>query len=276
MSDAALDLDVFDNPNGFYAPSPFHLIKASTENGEWVVYLEASNENKDKQNESVAVEALKSQKDYFLRKGVLSWDHLHKIEKDPSYVIGEPIDVRFADSSTLIKGRLYKKNRYAQGVWENLDSQSTRYGSSIGGYTLKKSKDGMVTRVIWDEVAITHNPVNDTVLGNVSVVPFQAFMKALTAGGGVDASQFTGGRALQPESLNKTLSDLTFGQTDVSERMMYSLVRDTRHKIMKGELSDPNEFISFVKARDLVADSEVESLAKRVLEYVKNPVVDRI
>lgn len=278
MSDAAMKFEQAVSEetvdNGFYSPVPLTLIKGREENGEWIIYLEASNERKDSQDESVAMSALQEQRDLFLRKGVISWDHLHKIERDTNYVIGEPLDVRFTpENTTLVKAKLYKHNKYAQGVWANLQSGSTRYGSSIGGYTLKKAGN-KVTKVYWNEVAITHEPVNSTTHGKVSVVPFQQFMKALTAGGGVNPAEFGSGRSLQPESLDRKLTDLTHGQVD--ERALYSLVRDVRHKIQKGELTDVNEFVAFVKSKGLVKDSEVVNLAKAVLKYVKEPAVSRV
>jgi hypothetical protein len=65
-----------------------------------------------------------------------------------------------------------------------------------------------IQKVIWDETAITHKPVNDHTLGTVSIIPFEQFAKALMAGGGVDAANFSGGRAITPESLMGATADV--------------------------------------------------------------------
>ena len=188
--------------NPFY--SPFEgvvLIKGRKEGGQWIVYLEASNEARDQEGEKMDVEALQKAKHYYLTHGVISWDHKHKQTGEPRFIIGEPLDVRFAeDNRTLVKGFLYQKNKIAQDVWSNIQSGAKKLGASVGGGILQKS-NGTIRRVVWDETAITHKPINDETLGGVSVMPFAEFAKALSAGGGVDAAAFTGGRALTPESL---------------------------------------------------------------------------
>jgi hypothetical protein len=181
------------------------LLKAEEEGSKWVVYLEASNEHNDQEEEITVMKALKDASDFYLSHGVISWDHQHKLQKSPEYIIGEPLDIAFTSAkSTLVKGMLYKENKRAQGVMENVLSKSSRFGASVGGYILKKALENaqkFIRRVIWDDTAITHKPVNDTTMGHVQLVPFAAFAKSLTAGAGVDASTFSGGRSLTAESL---------------------------------------------------------------------------
>jgi hypothetical protein len=191
-----------------------------------IVYIEASNEVEDSEGDTILRKALEEEAGKFLKRGVISYDHLHKIEKSPEYIIGEPLDVKFTDDNrTLVKARLYTgKNQHAQAIKAMADEGSTRLGASVGGAILgrkkmfdsnmKKSRNYIV-KVLWDEVAITHKPVNEETLGGVSLLPYDAFkkswmnndvervelMKALAAGGGTDAVAFTGGRALMSESL---------------------------------------------------------------------------
>ncbi|RDE12128.1 MAG: hypothetical protein C4K49_10625 [Candidatus Thorarchaeota archaeon] len=200
-----LPIDI-ESDNPFYAGfASATLIKAEEEGSKWVVYLEASNEQQDQEEEITVMKALKDAANYYMTHGVISWDHQHKLQKDPAYIIGEPLDVAFTSAkSTLVKAMLYKENKRAQGVMENVLSKTSRFGASIGGYILKKAIENaqkFIRRVIWDDTAITHKPVNDTTLGHVQLVPFTSFAKSLTAGGGVDASSFSGGRALIGESL---------------------------------------------------------------------------
>jgi len=201
-----------DLPNDIDSDNPFYtgfsnviLIKAEEEGSRWVIFLEASNEREDQEEEITVMKALKDAGDYYLTHGVISWDHQHKLQKDPAFIIGEPLDIAFTSAkSTLVKAMLYKENKRAQGVMENVLSKTSRFGASIGGYILKKSVENeqkFIRRVIWDDTAVTHKPVNDTTLGHVQLVPFNAFAKSLTAGSGVDASSYSGGRALTGESL---------------------------------------------------------------------------
>jgi hypothetical protein len=187
------------------------LIKGVQEGTDLMVYLEASNENLDQDEESVLQKALMENKDYYLQNGVISYDHLHTRMKDPGMVIGEPIDVKFnlETRSTLVKGRLYEKNENAVKVWNNLQSRA-KYGASVGGAILAKSKSSQITKVVWNDTAITPSPVNTTVKGNVQMVPFKEFCKSLMAGSGVDAAQFTGGRALTPE-VSHGVDDAVYG-----------------------------------------------------------------
>lgn len=190
----------------FYSPfaSQGVLIKADKDDPS-IIYIEASNQTVDNQKDITIMKALEEEAENFLRKGVISWDHLHKIEKSPEYIIGEPLDVAFKKESTWVKAKMYKSVTYGKSVLNLLESGSTRLGASIGGYIAKRkslSKSiSAITKVIWDELAITYKPVNDTTLGNVSLIPIGAFAKALMAGSGVNTENFTGGRAMTPESL---------------------------------------------------------------------------
>lgn len=222
----------------------------------YIVYLEASNEEVDSQNDKVVVDALKEEADNFLKSGVISWDHLHKLEKDPQYIIGEPLDVKFEKSDsgtkTLVKAKLYKKVPIAKSVWEMLESESTRLGSSIGGFIKKRKQLGKsisaVTKVIWDEVAVTHKPINKDTLGNVSIIPMEAFAKALMAGAGVNAAGFTGGRALIPESL-MGVSDITPNGNKRLKPIMKELV----WRMRKGEVRTSDDLMTFLSYQGVPA-----------------------
>ena len=211
-----------------------HVLLKSDPKDKSIIYLEASNEDLDSDDEVVVMKALEKRANQFLKSGVLSWDHLHKIKKDPEFIIGEPLDVKFNKSEhlTLVKGRLYtKKNKHAQTVANMLEDETTRLGASIGGALISKSKaySDRLKRVVpiiadlkWDEVAVTHKPVNKGTQGRCSFMPFPEFaksfafsdekniQKALEAGGGANASAFTGGRALIGESLGKQIADKGF------------------------------------------------------------------
>jgi len=215
----------------FYCGYDTVLIKADKDDPT-IIFLEASNEMPDSDEEMVLQKALEDQAKDYLRKGVLSWDHQHKLQKDPKFIVGEPVDVAFSKAqkmSTMIKGRLYEKNDYAQSIIKMLQSGTTRLGASIGGAVVTKSEAynenikkaiPVIQKIKWDEVAITHKPVNQETLGQVTYTKFREFgksfmfteemNKALMAGGGVDASTFTGGRTLIPESIGRYVKDSNF------------------------------------------------------------------
>lgn len=260
-----------DNP--FYAPFEEVLIKGVEEEGKWVVYLEASNELQDQDGEVVDMNALQKAADYFLSHGVLSWDHKHKQTNDPGFIIGEPLDVQFTDDrKTLVKGFLYQHNDIAKKVWNNLKSGARRLGSSIGGGILQKASS-RIKQVIWDELAITHKPVNDGTMGNVSMIPFAAFakalafsegtadaedlFKALTAGSGVDAGSFTGGRALTGESLQgSTVQTITRPDLD-------KLFTGMLKSMVNGEISDYNDMVTHVLDKGYSG-----AAAQEIIQYV--------
>jgi hypothetical protein len=71
------DIEQLQNP--FYSPLRGNvLIKGVEEDGQWIVYLQASNEMSDQDGEVVEMKALQKAADYYLSHGVLSWDHKHK------------------------------------------------------------------------------------------------------------------------------------------------------------------------------------------------------
>lgn len=234
----ARTLDHLTNP--FYSPfSGTVLIKGVEDNGQWIVYLQASNEFEDQDGETMDMRALEKAANYYLTHGVLSWDHKHKQTHDPGFIIGEPLDVKFNNAKeTLVKGFLYKFNDIAKNVWKNIKSGAEKLGASVGGGILQKASSA-IKEVIWDETAITHKPVNDLTFGNVQMVPFTEFAKALTAGGGVDAGSFTGGRALTPESLQGTPNK---EMAEDIRRMIGSLLKSLR----SGKVQSYNDLVDFV------------------------------
>lgn len=173
------------------------LVKAEEdENGDKFLYLHASSEAKDSQNETILQKALQNSKDYFLREGVISYDHLYKsVDKDgrvkinPAYVIGEPVEVKFCEDdkkNTFVKAKMYldapndkEKENFAAEAFRLAKSKSSRLRASVGGRILERDKNdpNIITRVIWDDLAITLKPVNKA-LNGVSVIPLEEFAKS--------------------------------------------------------------------------------------------------
>lgn len=239
----------------FYSPLNHVLIKGAEEGGKWIVYLQASNELRDQEGETVEMDALKKAADYFLSHGVLSWDHKHKATHDPGFIIGEPLAVKFTPSGeTLVKGFLYKKNKIAKNLWDNIQSGAMRLGASIGGGILQKAKE-TIKRVIWDETALTHKPINDGTLGMVQVVPFAQFAKALTAGAGVNATLYTGGRSLTPENMQGSTVDVLPG---VDQKELRSMFGDLLKAIRERRVNSYNDMLNFVFDRGFYGQQAIQ------------------
>ncbi len=193
--------------------------------GNYIFEVEASNENVDLQDQIVLQNALMESKDEFLRGGVISYDHLHKqtdanglVISDPSMVIGEPIDVTFdtKTKSTVVKGILYATKEKAEEIIKLLKAGSTRVRASIGGIfpkVVKNAETGIetITHVLWNDLALTVAPVNNsvgsaTLVKSLSAQEFVSSLpleikKSLSAGYGTDANAMNGGWALIPENV---------------------------------------------------------------------------
>ena len=259
--------------------------KGDDEKNKWVIYIEASNEFRDKQYEIVLQKAMVEAKEGFLQEGTISWNHLHKDETlkndSPKNVIGEPLEVHFAGDEgkrTLVKGLLYYKNKVAQELMDNLESGSTRFGASIGGKKLSKSFAGEVDKVIWDEVALTYSPVNAKTLGRVSLTPMEEFAKALTAGGGVNPAEFTSGRAMIPESLQganlpQELKDKFVEQMGWSlNDAFYDIMRTKYKSVFKQALSYITDNLNYTDddlRAHLLGKKVSQTVADSVIEYLK-------
>ena len=201
------------------------------EYGNYIFEVEASNENVDLQDQIVLQRALMESKDEFLKGGVISYDHLHKrkdengnVVSDPSMVIGEPVDVRFdtASKSTVVTGKLYATNEKAKELIKMLKAGSTRIRASVGGIfpkIVKDMKTGIekITHVLWNDLALTVTPVNNTVgsagfaksmdAGEFVASLPEEMRKALSAGYETDSTEKEGGRALIGEDAGRKVFD---------------------------------------------------------------------
>lgn len=200
------------------------------------VYLEASREDHDQQNEMVLAKALEESADHFMKFGNLDIDHksmpavakMHGIERPELWEIGSPVDVRFDGSSTFVKALLFSGDtplaEKANMVWDSMTKLNPpkRWYPSVGGKILAKSikldpgtgdKIGVISRVRWNNVALSPHPVNQHV-GGVATIPFGVLAKSWSADGSfdltkaleasyaTDAAAKTGGAAFGVQSLD--------------------------------------------------------------------------
>jgi len=184
------------------------LCKASTaiEGGERVLCMEASNQARDVQNETILVDALEGSKDYFMRYGRIDLDHatvwqmIREQKLDPAnpYAreIGKPLDVRISRNGdnprVMVKAGIFKsadKNntftKAADWFWDSLQVHPpvswfpSVAGSLLPGGRLEQPDGKRVIKAMrWHSIAMTRNPVNTSV-GQVSTVPLEIFCKAL-------------------------------------------------------------------------------------------------
>lgn len=209
------------------------LLKATPkeEGGERFIYFEASNEGLDLQGERVLAKALEESAEYFLKFGNIDIDHFTLLGPKAgvpnymSYEIGRPVDVAVKGTQTFVKAQLYQGDtdlaRNANMVWESMTKVNppARWYPSVGGAVLAKSlaidpetksKVGVVTKVRWNNIALSRTPVNPN-LPEASTAPVAVFAKSLngfvmskslTAGYGTDVATLTGGSALRMQSLD--------------------------------------------------------------------------
>jgi hypothetical protein len=212
------------------------MLKAtpSQEGGERYIYIEASNEGRDQQNEIVLAKALEDSSGHFLKFGNIDLDHKsmpsiassYGIQNPEAWEVGKPVDVRVHGNKTFVKGQLFSGDTplaaKANMVWDSMTKLNPpkNWYASVGGVPLAKSikidpdtgdKVGVVSRVRWTNLALTAQPVNQHVLG-VSTAPFGVLAKsvglvmnkALEASYATDAAAKTGGAALGMQSLDST------------------------------------------------------------------------
>jgi len=214
------------------------MLKASpvTEGVDRFIYLEASNESLDQQNEVVLAKALEESAAYYLKFGNLDIDHFTQIGAKagiPNYElfeIGRPVDVAVRDGATFVKGQIYSGSgsaaERANSFWSSLTELNppARWYPSVGGSVIAKSviidpetkaKRAVINKVRWSNIGFSKTPVNAN-LATVSTLPFGAlakslcaegfdFIKAIEAGYGTDSAALSGGSALRKQSLESNL-----------------------------------------------------------------------
>lgn len=213
------------------------------EAGQRFVYMEASNEARDLQNERVLAKALEESASYYLKFGNLDIDHYTLIGKpnpkkgwagipNPElYEIGRPVAARVDGGRTFVKAQVYSGDgptvENANMFWLSLTAQNppARWYPSVGGIPLAKSvqvdqKSGeriaVVEKVRWTNIGMSRAPVNAD-LPVAQTVPFGALAKSLSAGGfvikglevgyGTDSATLAGGSSLRKQSLDRGLKN---------------------------------------------------------------------
>jgi len=230
--------------------------------GNYIIEAEASNENLDYDGQVVLQRALMDSKDYFLKNGVISWDHLHLKNNDPGFIIGEPLSVEKRGTKTIVKAILYKGNKIAEDVVAKLRNGSTIIKTSVGGRrpvivtdfdTKLKRAVEKVASVLWDELAITFKPVNQTL--SPVTLSSAAFVKSLSMGYTTDSATATGGAALGVQDLQGA---------DKRKKAIHTIVT----AIAVGDVRTPEEGLS-VLAEAGVGSKEGSDILEEVVNRRK-------
>lgn len=210
------------------------MLKASphTDGKNRFIYMEASNESLDLQNEIITCKALKETADYFLKFGNIDIDHITMLGAKSGtddyqlFEVGRPVDVNFKGSSTFVKAQLFDgKGRVADKanyMWETMTQVNppVNWFPSVGGAILQKAAVinpdtgqhvNVATKVRWSNIGMSRTPVNPE-LGVASVSPIHGVLlkslgaisidSGLIAGYGSDMNDLSGGSALRVQSLS--------------------------------------------------------------------------
>lgn len=260
--------------------------------GNYLFEVEASNENLDLQNQIVLQNALMESKEEFLKGGVISYNHLHKrkdengnVIADDSMIIGEPVDVLFDEKTkkTIVKGKLYATNEKAKDIIKMLKAGSTRVRASVGGIfpkVIKNVKTGVekITHVLWNDLALTTMPVNNTVgyavfaksmtsAQFVESLPIE-IKKSLCAGYNTDSATTTGGQALIPEDTNtKTIDATETAQTpkaDTPDADIQEAVAGLVEMLNRGRVTGKQDAADYLVAHGVPKEKASEIIAELI------------
>lgn len=278
------------------------LLKATPryENGQRIVYIEASNEKLDQQGEVVLASALKDSADYFLKFGNLDLDHYTIIGAKLgipdflSYEIGRPVDARFERGRTFVKGHIFSGEgpmaKRANDFWSSLTELNPpqRWYPSVGGKCGPReveldpktlTRRAIIRSVRWYNIGFSKTPVNADV-AEVSTVPMDVFAKSwgphgfdhalaksIVAGYGTDSATLTGGSALRKQSLDKSLQYFDLRDAVSGDMQSGRIPDDVRLPA----------FISYVAVHYGMDDSQasefVERFARDIRDGIKKPSV---
>ena len=211
------------------------MLKATpvADGGKRFVYIEAASEAQDQQGQVLLVKSLQDSVDHFRKFGIIDLEHKSMpsvaerlgIEDPEAWRIGLPVEVKFKDGKTFVKGEIFQGDddlcRRANTVWAGMTKVSPphRYYASVGGSVLAKcikvdakgSRVSVITKARWNNLALTTEPVNNQLSATASATPIGVFAKSLdgfvikaldSAGAGTNMATLSGGAALGVQSLD--------------------------------------------------------------------------
>lgn len=232
---------------------------ATVEDGERILFIEASREDVDQENEIVLCRALRESAPYFLKFGNVDLDH-RTMFSDPSvnnpykFEIGKPVAIDCDDNGvTMVKVRLYQGSgesvELANYVWSSLTQQEPPmvWYASVGGEITDKEKrimpDGSQVSVVkgvrWSNMALSKTPCLTT-LHPASLTPIGAFAKSAVAKAmesftETDSNAIEGYQSLIPQSLDGGMKEQV--QVDdlhhqIAQAILTSAIDGTKESII--------------------------------------------
>jgi hypothetical protein len=274
------------------------MLKATpaTEGDRRFIYLEASREERDQQNDIVLAKALEQSADHYLKFGNLDIDHksmpsiaaLHGIDRPDLWEIGAPVDVRVDGKSTFVKAELFTGTtdlaERANMVWDSMTKLNPprKWYPSVGGKVLRKSaalddngdKVTVVSGVRWTNIALSQQPVNQHV-GGVATIPFGVLakswgvdgldlIKALEASYATDAGAKTGGAAFGVQSIDAGHHGAPASYYEFRERLAKAL--------RKGAVEDQsaNGLVQYAAGNFSLSHDEAADWVDRFLSDLKS------
>jgi hypothetical protein len=192
----------------------------SMEQGQRILYMEASNEIRDLQGEKILLGALEESIPYFLKYGRIDLDHASVAKEirgqrvNPyAFEIGRPLDAKVAEGSVWVKAAIFSssdrsgaQNRFTEAAdlfWDSLHTQPpVIWYPSVAGdvyddyQTVEDGKPTVAVRKMrWHSIGLSRTPVNHGVQP-VSTMPLREFAKAFSSLGDLKDAL----RALSPDA----------------------------------------------------------------------------
>lgn len=220
-------------PVSFQFPRVTLKAQVGEEQGQRILYMQASSEVRDLQGEKVLLSALAKSIPYFLQYGRIDLDHasvlgeIRGTKVNPyAFEIGKPLDARIDGDSVWVKAAIYSSrggagNQFCESAdlfWDSLQTNPPAvWYPSIAGDVFSEApvvEDGQPTQEIrgirWHSIGLSRTPVNHKV-APVSTMPLRAFAKAFA--GSADLEEALG--ALSSRQAVKALSLVKAGDPDV-------------------------------------------------------------
>lgn len=184
------------------------IIKSEMINGDRIIEVQASSEEVDQEGDVILQKALLDSAPYFIATGHLDIDHISElghrygIKNPESYIIGKPLEViDKGKGHTYVKSKIYKNADNENNpklytydmVWASLHTDPpTQWSASIFGYPKSDAfvdcseefcEGTNATRYLvkgmdWHSLALTKNPVNNTLKGFARIVKANTFMES--------------------------------------------------------------------------------------------------
>lgn len=221
-----------------------------------------------------------------LKSGMVNWHHQAKT--CPGTIVGEPTKAEIRKDGLYIETKLYPSSSVARDIWQlaqtlEEDSSTRRLGYSIEGKVLeRKSNDKSspdykkITKAVITGVAITHQPKNpktfaNIIKGEIDDLEEEDEEKEIEKNKekkkqedkyyeGVNIKEksldTTEGKPLIKEDLDRKLKNVTFGKSEVMERLFQDIPGISIEKAK--EVYNLIQKISNMKKKNSITEEDIQ------------------